>query len=77
MKVLIANTMENIGLWLELDADLQVDRMNKQTNTTDWHKDYSDIMYCPDETDDDMVNPCERYYGYCFITSSHIVETHE
>jgi len=73
-KTLITFIGEHIGQMQEADADAEVKRMNDQTNSTDWHKDYSDQMYCLDETDYHVSNPCVRGKGYCFVTSSTTVE---
>lgn len=69
-KILISLVSHNIGQVSELFADVEVERMNKQTNSNKWHKDYSDEMFCPDETDYDVDNPCIRVDKYCFVTCS-------
>lgn len=71
MKTLITHTHYEIGQMKDdVHADEEVNRMNKQDNTTAWHKDYSDQMYVEDETDLDVHNPCMRQEGNCFITRS-------
>lgn len=72
VKTLIANCSQNIGQVSELFADIEVERMNKQTNSDKWHKDYSGQMFCPDETDYDVENPCIRMDKYCFVTCSNV-----
>ena len=77
MKTLIAYCSENIGQMTDNDhANDEVNRMNKQSGNDNnrWHKDYSEQMYCPDETDEDVHNPCKLGKGDCWITDSTIVE---
>ena len=74
MKTLIAYCTDNIGQMREENADAEVERMNRQTKSNEWYKDFSDQMYCPDETDEDVFNPCERKEGYCFVTCSNTIE---
>ena len=81
---LIAYISENIGQMPDYMADKEVARMIEQTKNPNWHKDYSDELYCPDETDDGVYNPCPRTqdhihpltdekYVYCWVTCSNTV----
>ena len=78
---LIAYVGEHIGQMPDYMADNEIDRMKRQTGNPNWRKDYSDELYCPDETDDGVYNPCPRKedwtnplnhitYKYCWVTCS-------
>ena len=70
---LISNTCNNIGQVRFSEAKSEIRRMSKQSDKI-WRSDMSDQMYCPDETDDEVNNPCVRTGGFCFITCSNRVE---
>ena len=66
-KTTIISLMENnIGQVSEKNANAEIERLNKQGNGV-WRKDYSDYLECPDETDDEVLNPCPRQEGNCWI----------
>lgn len=78
---LIANVGEHIGQMPDYLADKEVERMKAKTGNPKWRKDYSDELYCPDETDDGVYNPCPRTpdwenpldgvtYVHCWVTCS-------
>lgn len=67
-KTTIRVTMSNnIGQVRESKAQSEINRLNKQENTTEWKKSYADFLYCIDETDDNVNNPCKRSTGYVWI----------
>lgn len=82
-KQLIAYCSEHIGQMPDYMAWDEVQRMRRQTGNPDWHMDYSDELYCPDETSG-CYNPCPRTknwthpilgttYVYCWVTCSYDV----
>ena len=81
---LIAYVGEHIGQMPDYMADNEIDRMKRQTGNPNWRKDYSDELYCPDETMGGK-NPCPRTpdwtnpinhitYKYCWVTCSKRVQ---
>ena len=67
IKTTIISLMaNNIGQVAEEDAAGEINRLNKHGDGV-WRKDYSDYLECPDETDDEVLNPCPREEGYCWI----------
>lgn len=72
MKTLIALMSENVGQVHIDDAQSEVDRMNRQQKTDEWHIDNSDFLFCPDETDHRVFNPCplDKENDYVWITKS-------
>ena len=82
---LIAYVGEHIGQMPDYLADEEIERMKRQTGNPDWRKDYSDELFCPDETDDGVHNPCKRTpdwknpingitYVHCWVTCSNRVQ---
>jgi len=81
---LIAYCSENIGQMPDYMAWAEVERMRRQTGNPNWHMDYSDELYCPDETSG-VHNPCPRTktwtnplnrvtYVHCWVTCSFDVQ---
>jgi len=70
MTILVSTERTNIGQMNINTADEEVIRMNTQDNTNIWHKDFSDYLYCPDQLDDDCLNPCPLAKDCCWITRS-------
>ena len=70
---LISSCCDNIGQMKFEHSKAEIERMNRQTKRK-WRADMSDQMYCDDETDDDVLNPCPRIAGNCFVTCSNEVE---
>jgi len=67
-KTLRCLVSENIGQMNKKFAPDHILRMNKQTGL-DWRVDFSEYMYCSDETDDDVSNPCRLMDdNYCWVT---------
>lgn len=66
-ETIVVSMSQTIGQVKEADAQQEIERMNKQENTTRWRKDYSDYMDVDDETDENVTNPCKRLGGYVFI----------
>lgn len=58
----------NIGAVRIEQADAEIERIIKQTGNPNWHKDFHEFMYCWDETDPDVYNPCPLSEGYCWVT---------
>jgi len=73
MKTLITEMSHNIGQIREEFADEEVKRMIKQTGKN-WSKSYEDQMFVIDESDDDVINPCIRKEGHCFVCQDNYVE---
>ena len=70
MKTLIAMCSDHIGQMDIETAKKEVVRMNNQTDSNKWHMDFSEQKFSPDETDDDVLNPCPLRSGYCWVTCS-------
>ena len=71
-KILIALMHECIGQIHFSEAESEIKRLNEQDNTNEWYSDSSDFLFCPDETDDEVLNPCplDKENDYVWITKS-------
>jgi hypothetical protein len=67
-NTLYCSISDNIGQVRIENADAEVERMNLQFPNEVWRKDFSEFMYCWDETEDDVANPCKLNDGYCWVT---------
>jgi hypothetical protein len=69
-KTLTSLIRDNIGQVDIKNAMEHVSRLNKQENTNKWRIDTSDFIYCPDEIDIDVSNPCALSKGNVWVTKT-------
>lgn len=75
-KIVFCEVNEHIGQASIEEALKEINRMNKQETEkeqvnplTVWRMDFSEYLYCTDETDENVFNPCKLKEGYCWIVS--------
>lgn len=59
---------QHIGQVRVENAQQEIRRLNAQTSKK-WKADFSDYLFCEDETDEHIHNPCRRDKGYCWIVT--------
>jgi hypothetical protein len=57
---------DNIGQMSIETADKEIKRLKEQGNG-DYVKDFTPQLYCYDETDDNVYNPCNLSIGNCWV----------
>jgi len=74
MKTLYCSSSENIGQVKIENAESEIFRLNNDPFVVNseypktWRADFSDFLYCWDETDIEVSNPTKLLSGYCWIT---------
>lgn len=75
-KIIHCECHEHIGQVSIENALKEINRLNRQeaerTNPNPnivWRMDFSEYLYCTDETDENVDNPCQLNDGYCWIVS--------
>ena len=71
-NTLISKVADNIGQVDKSHAQSEIDRLNKQQNIDYWRVDSSDYLYCPDEFDPRVNNPCKLSPGFVWVTKTPI-----
>lgn len=67
---LVSPVSENIGQVSIESALDEIIRLNRQENTNSWRIDFSHFLFCPDETDEKVNNPCFLMKGNVWVTKT-------
>jgi hypothetical protein len=68
MNTFYCEMIETIGQMDTTSAKVHIQRMQEQTGLK-WRMDFSEYLFCVDETDEDVHNPAELGEGNCWVVT--------